>query len=564
MSAFACGTCGESACGCANGELAALIDGLLQDQLTAWPVLGSSVGIEARDDELGDFSAEACGRREEDEESWLRRFEAISPARLDGEEQIDRELVLAALRGSAVMREWGTWRRNPDVYLQPAVQGVLTLFLHRREPEGRLADAAGARLEAVAGVLEHARANLDPALVSPVLAARAAAQCRSTARYLSELLPLELREDRLRARVASAAAGASRAYARFAGFLEQLRAQAGGSFAIGRERYDRLLRERELLHRDAVGLREQGELAYEELTHGLQREAERLGQSGGWRALLSDLRSDCPDSEEEMQELYTYWTERARKFVSERRLVSLPRDERCQVQPAPAFYRPMLAVPFHSWLPPFGSSHVGRLFVPFAPADAAAEERRDRLRFNSRAAIPSICVHESYPGHHWHALMIQAHARPARRLFMSQFFLEGWAVYSESMMGEQGFYTDPHHELARVGGRMFRALRAVVDTSLHLEEIGVEEATAMLVEKGSVPPATARAEVIRCCSWPTQGAAYLAGAIEIERLRACYLDHGAENGLLAFHQAICESGALPLALATRALEQAPSAQTSRS
>jgi uncharacterized protein (DUF885 family) len=120
------------------------------------------------------------------------------------------------------------------------------------------------------------------------------------------------------------------------------------------------------------------------------------------------------------------------------------------------------------------------------------------------------------------------------------------------MMRERGFFTDPAHELAHLDARLFRAVRIVVDTGLHCGDMGFDEAVTMMRDDAGLTEPVARAEVTRYCAWPTQASAYLTGSVEIERLRERWI--GEQRGdLRGFHDAICGSGALPIALAERAV-----------
>jgi uncharacterized protein (DUF885 family) len=144
--------------------------------------------------------------------------------------------------------------------------------------------------------------------------------------------------------------------------------------------------------------------------------------------------------------------------------------------------------------------------------------------------------------------------RPLRRVLMSAFFVEGWALYAEELMREQGFFEgDLPAQLQALGSRLFRATRIVVDTSLHLGEMTVEQATEHLTRAAAIPPDVARAEVVRYCAAPTQAASYLTGALEIRRLREEWVAAG--GGLRQFHDSITVLGGLPLGLAARALQE---------
>lgn len=211
----------------------------------------------------------------------------------------------------------------------------------------------------------------------------------------------------------------------------------------------------------------------------------------------------------------------------------------------------MLAVASYMSPPAFRPSLVGYFNVPYPPDGVSDEEVQKRLETNSFHSIPTITVHEAYPGHHWHLVTAQANPRPARRVFSTSYFSEGWALYAERVMREKGFFEDPRHELCHLDARLFRAARIIVDTSLHIGDMSVEEAVTFMSTKASLSEPTARAEVGRYCSWPTQASSYLTGAIEIERIRDQWVAGGGD--LRAFHDKIALSGMLPIALAEQAV-----------
>lgn len=535
----------------APDTLDTLIDELLAWEFQESPVSASALGVPGYDDRVGDYSAEAFDRRRRREVEWLERFEGVAAEVLSTDEAIDRDLVISDLKGRAIMHDWEGWRRSPDAYLGACLYGVFVLFLHRLLPEADLVDAAVARLEAVPDVLDCGRRNLDPDLATPLLVRRALAQCQAAMTYARELVPAEVGEGAGRERLAKAGEVAAGAFESFAAFLDELAGRSAGSFAVGEERYSRLLVEREGLSYGAADLRERGRSAYEDLAADMARRAHDLAGTDDFRAVVADLNGDHPATPREMEELYRDWTARARAFLAEHDLVSFAPGEDCRVEPSPHFQRPMIAVASYSRPPAFTESRVGHFFVPYPPEGASDEEVQQRLSTNARHTIPSVSVHEAYPGHHWHLSMAAGNPRPARKVFGTSYFAEGWALYTEQMMREEGFFTDPRQELCQLDMRLFRAARIVVDTSLHVGDMGSEEATEFMQDKAGLAEPVARAEVARYCAWPTQAASYLTGSLEIERIRERYLAAGTGD-LRTFHDTIAASGNLPLALAERA------------
>jgi uncharacterized protein (DUF885 family) len=526
-----------------------LAETFLQETIAESPVFATQLGVDGFDDQLDDLSESAIERRRHRSAEWLHQFEQISDAECASfDERIDRDLILSLLRGRAILDDWLMWRRQPDMYVGPGLSGVFLLLLHRLKSEPELASAVAGRLRQVPRVLEDGRRNIKPDLAPGVYVERALRQARAGARYVRELLPGELSDGSVRAEVAEAGAVAGDALDAFAAWLEQLLPNAHGEWAIGHERYTRLLRERELLGDDASSLRERGRREYDRIAEELRRSAQVVDGTDDWPAVLRRLNKHHPLTPETMRQSYAEETERARQFLHEHDLVSFPPGEECVVEPSPPFQRPVLAVASYNSPPPFSAAMRGHFFVPYPPDGASEEEVQQRLENNSYASIPTTSVHEAYPGHHWHLVTLKEHAGPIRRTFRTPYLTEGWGLYAEQLMREQGYFTDPRHEMCQFEATLFRAARIIVDTGLHIGDLSFDEAVEFMEQRANLPAPTARAEVGRYCSWPTQAAAYLTGCLEIVRIRERFFKEKG-GSLREFHDRLGRSGALPIALA---------------
>ena len=528
------------------------------------PVRASSLGLTEYDDHLDDLSEAAYERRRVRDGEWLERFRAVDPATLSFDEAIDRDLVISILRGRQIVEDFEVWRRQPDTYLNPGMSGIFALFLHELRPMIELVDAAVSRMRQIPDNLADGRRNLRPELVPSIFLERAANQARAGARYVREILPSQVPDETLRGGLADAGDAAASAYEEYVTFLEDMRPAATGEFPLGEERYTALLREKELLGFDARELRERGRAAYDELAEDLTRCARELRGTDDWKQVLDELNDDHPTTPEAMRVGYEEWTARARAYLREHRLVSLPDGEECAVVPSPPFQRPVLAVASYMSPPPFSDRMLGHFFVPFPPDGASEDEVQKRLASNSYPGIPTTAVHEAYPGHHWHLVMRKsAPSSRVRKVYGTPYFNEGWALYAERVMRERGFFTEPIQELYHLEATIFRAARIVVDTSLHMGEMTHDEAVEFMIAKTSLTEPTAKAEVGRYCSWPTQASAYLTGCLEILRIRDRYLEaRGLAtqpragipiDALREFHDTLAGSGRLPVGLAEKAV-----------
>jgi uncharacterized protein (DUF885 family) len=521
----------------------------LKEHLELNPVDASFYGLTEYDDRLPDATASGFERREAATRSWLDRFSSYASADLTAEQAVDLALLRARLGAEEATSGFASWRRSPTTYL---TNGVFELFMHGTRPEPGATAAAVARLGQVPATLSAGQENLDPALVDAELVRQwSIPQVAAQATFLRQGLADFVGPPDLRRQLEKAGAGAATAYEAYGEFLEGLADQARGSFVFGEEYYDVVLQTGEGFSFGARALREMGREQVELLDGQMAALAESMDGTADWRTVIERLRANHPSSMEEMLRYYREETERAREFVRAEGLMSFPEGEECAVEPSPLFAR--AGVPVASYFPPayFGPPSKGTFNVPFTPDDASEAEQEARLRSNSFFEIPAVTAHEAYPGHHLHIAVAQG-SNALRQVLTSTYMVEGWGLYSEQLMGQHGFYSDAAARLGQLSMRLFRAGRIVVDTSLHLGEMGMAEATAFMSERCGFPELTAHREVLRYCARPTQASAYLTGALEIERLAGEWTSAGMGT-LTDFHDALAESGKLPLGVAAQAI-----------
>jgi uncharacterized protein (DUF885 family) len=530
-----------------------LVTSFLDWYLPAHPMTAANLGLTEHEDTFGDFSEAGFQARQRTHSEWLARF-TDNPAPADFSDLIDHELVLTHLRRVRAMADWPAWRRDPAEYVGYPLLGLFSTFQHRLRPEPELVRSALSRLAELPAVYAACRANLDPELASPLIVRRGLDQLRTTRAFLTSVLPAAVENEADRVRMAEAGGRAADAADELAAYLDDFANRATGDWRMGEKLYSTLLTECELLGYGAAELQARGEAAYEQL------DAEATELAGGdWRAMVRTFQEDHPATLDDLLVAVTNETERARRFLRDHDLVTFAEGEECKVVPSPSFLRPMFVVPFYGAPPAMTASRTGYHFVPYTPDDATPEQVEQRLRTNAYALLPTTAVHEAYPGHHWHLSWLAGNPRPARKVFTTPYFMEGWGLYSERMMREQGYFAEPAHELAHVDFRLFRAARIIVDTRLHCGDMTVEQAEEFMTTKYTLTAGTAKGEVSRYCSWPTQAPAYLTGALEIEAVRDEFLARGLGT-LKSFHDRIAGSGALPLGLARRVVLEQPGEQ----
>ena len=367
-------------------DFAQLARAFLDEEYDQSPTFASSLGLTQYDEQLEDLSEAAFIRRTQRTAHWMEQFGSLDTGDLGFDDAIDRDLATSSLHRRAIFDGWEVWRRHPDTYLNPGLRGVFGLFLHRLRPESELVEAAATRLRAVPENLEDGKRNLRDELVPAILLDRAVNQARAGARYARELLPAEVTDGDLRAKLAEAGSVAAAAYEEYAGYLDQMRPRATGDWGFGEDRYSHILRDAELLDLDARALRERGREQVAELTEELRRCARELRSTEDWHAVLIELNKDRPETPEAMRVGYEEWTAKARAFLVERELVSFPEGEFCSVEPSPPFQRPVLAVASYQNPPAFSPSMHGHFFVPMWRGSTGRSSTRGAWR--SRPGSP--------------------------------------------------------------------------------------------------------------------------------------------------------------------------------
>ena len=179
------------------------------------------------------------------------------------------------------------------------------------------------------------------------------------------------------------------------------------------------------------------------------------------------------------------------------------------------------------------------------------------LPSRSKAGAETLYLHEAVPGHHFQISLAQEN--PDLPSFMrfggNTAYVEGWALYAETLWQPLGMETDPYQRFGGLDDEMLRAMRLVVDTGIHANGWSRDKAIRYMLDNSGIGATDARAEVERYIAIPGQALAYKIGQLTLLRLKAhAQAELGARFDIRAFHDQVLNTGALPMTVLETKIE----------
>ena len=534
-----------------EGRLYDLVEARFRRLVRNDPVLATYVGIHTEDERLGDGSRDAVLAELAADRAHLAEIEALDAEGLSATARFERDLEIHNVRRTIFDTEVvRTWERRSTA-LDTVGDGLFLIFAQDYAPlEERLISIAG-RLAAVPAFLDESRtrATVPQVRLWQQLEIETAADLPS---FIDEIVAAaESLPDVEHRRLIRAGDGARSALAEYRTWLEASLAGGTDDWALGRKRYDELvgLRAFDGLDADAIFAIGEEQLATNKAARVAA--AREIDPNVDEATVVDRIKNDHPATFEEALETYREVMIRSRTHLIEHRIVTVPDDERIDVIATPEYLRNV--IPFAAYFAPpkFDSKPKGIYIVTPSVGDDP-----NAMREHNRSSISNTSIHEAYPGHHLQLAVAHRHPSLSRLQAEAPEFVEGWGMYSEQMMREQGFDDAPNFRLAMYTDAIWRACRIVLDVRMHRGELTVDEATDFLVAQTSFEVANARAEVNRYTYTPTYQLSYLLGKVQLLQLRS---DEQARLGrrfdLRAFHDTLFQNGSLPISFHRRLLRE---------
>ena len=541
------------------------------------PVSATSTGDHRFDREIDDVSAAGRAAGLRFAHQTLHQLEAIDKTQLSRANQVDYAILGNSLRASIWQTEtWQTWAWNPLGYQGLAGGALYSLMAREFAPLPQRLESAVYRLEKMPRLLEQTRAALVPSRVPVPHAATYAAQnpgLKSIVTGMIEPHKGELsvsKQRRLERAIAAFNAAVDEHQAWITGTLVPA---AQADFRAGAEVFDTQLGYTLVSNLSRADIRRRADAAVTSVRQEMyqvskQALAGRPGapatpdnptaeqQQAVIRAALDIAAAERP-ARNHLVEDATAATEEARRFVIEHDLITLPEGP-VRVILMPEFQRGV-AVAYCDSPGPL-ERHLETFYaISPIPDDWSEEQSTSFLReYNSRAIL-DIGVHEAMPGHYVQIFHSNRYPSTLRAVLGSGSFIEGWAVYAEEMMCEEGFRAnDPLYRLSQLKVQLRTITNSIIDQAIHVDGMTQAEMMTFLTQTAFQEEREAAGKWRRAQLSVTQLSTYFVGFQEhLETRVAARQKQGASFNLKAYHDGVLAFGSPPGRFARQLLLDEP-------
>ena len=551
-------------------EFEALAQRYLREFPEQSPANATGLGDHRFDGRLDDVSVAAWQNRAVFAEIYLSALAPLDAAKLSRANQVDALLLRHELeRDRWRLRTLEEWRWNPLTYTRIAGDALYNLLARDFAPLPERLKNAGARLDELPRFLAQAREALDPARVPKVHAETAAKQNQGLLSILDEItkqaaaLPTE-EQDKLKA----SAARARSAINQHQIWLEKkLVPAAQGDFRLGAERYDQKLAFALFSPLSRQEIRTQAEAELSNTHRAMYEIAKQVLKGAAAKGRASALRlPDNPDPDTQRRAIRAALElaaavhpkrdavlDAARaalmkttSFVREKNIVTVP-DEPVEIVTMPAFQQGV-ALAYCDSPGPLDKGQKTFFAVSPIPSGWTKAQADSYLREYNDRSIQNLTIHEAMPGHFLQLAHSNRYPSTLRAVLASGPFIEGWAVYTEKVMADQGYLDgDPLMKLVQLKWYVRSIANALLDQAVHVDGMSQKAAMKFLTGDAFQEEREAAGKWTRAQLTSAQLPVYFVGAREHMALRAEAEQRlGASFDMKRYHDQVLSYGSPPV------------------
>lgn len=546
----------DSEPGSGDAAFRQLAGDILGDYYQRNPTTATDLGIHRYDDQIEDYSATAVQANVAAAKDFRTRLDAVEPAWLSPDAQLDREFLQHTM-DSTVLRDEVIrgWAKDPDLYSSGITNTAYVMIKRTFAPPEQRLKSLVARLKSMPNVLAIARKNLvDPPRIYTEIAIEQVDGNRDFfTTSVAEAFP-EVTDAALLADFRTANAAVAAALDDYKQWLQnELLPKSNGSFAYGADTYQKVLAADELVTTPLPDLLAIAQADLERNQRAFVETARKVDPTKTPEQVMADMAKDHPPADQLLSKTQGELDALA-VFIKDRQIVTVPPAPPARVKETPPFLAATTSASMD--IPgPFEKVATEAYFNMTLPdPNWPKEEQDDFMTQWYYPAISNVSVHEVWPGHYLQFLYAKDYPSDVRKVFGAASNSEGWAHYSEQMMIDEGFHSeDPRYRLAQLQDALLRDVRFVVGIKMHTQGMTVAQAKDMFARDSYQPDAVAESEAKRGTADATYGY-YTMGKLMILKLRDDYKKKvGDAYTLEGFHDEFIKLGPLPLPLIRKSM-----------
>ena len=525
------------------------------------PSAGTAAGFHEYDDQLEDYSRSALER----EVQSLRAFEPklvaalAAPQKLPQSDALDLRFLQSSIRSRLLDIETiRDWQNDPDPYASGPAYSLFLLIERDFAPQEARLKSVIARERKIPAALLAARKNLkNPPRVFTEIALE---QLTGTIAFFRNDVPAAfpgVKDAKLLAEFRASTQLVVDALGSYESFLRKNVLPAShGDFRLGAEVFRKKLLYDEMVDIPLDRLREIGYADLHRNQDLLKKTAAQIDPGKSTIEVLAGVRKDHPAPGQLLQS-FRDTLAGLRQFIEQHKIITIPSNLQPVVEETPPFARALTTAAMETPGAFETKAPVGIFQVTLPDPSWKAERINSYMEGFDRPSLISTAIHEVYPGHYEQYLWtLQIHSK-VRQLLYCGTTSEGWAHYTEQMMLDEGYSTDPKVRIGQLIDALLRDSRFIAGLEMHTRKMTLDQAKTFFVEQGYQVPPIAEVEARRGASDPTY-LVYTLGKLQILKLREDYRkQQGEKFSLQDFHDRFLEHGGLPIKLIRESMLQEP-------
>ena len=527
----------------------------VQAELQLYPERATHLGDHRFDDRVDDESAHGIDESIRHARKWIAVFGADDPKYLSQANEADREWLIAHADDELLWTEQvRSYQRDPEMYLPTS--GVNALIKREFAPADARMRSVIAREVAALRNLDAARINLQPSQTPKVSIDIALQQMPATIGFFNHDVPLAFAkvadgpDKQAFARANTNLIAAIQNYAQW--LKDDLMPKASGDYAIGADAYRRMLKDGDMVDLPLDQLEQVGVKELARLRDEFQKTAALIDPKRSPSEVMDSVTREHPGAAQVIPNVAAGLAS-IRAYVIAHHIATIPSDVMPMVRETPPYMRATTFASMDS-PGPFEKTPEAFYYVTLPDPSWAQPKKDQLLAFYSAPSISDTSVHEVFPGHYVQFLNNRHNPDVVRLIYGSGADIEGWALYCEQMMLDEGLHNgDPKYRLAQLQMALMRACRYLAGIRMHTQGMTVDQAVKFFEDNAYQTPHNAMVEALRGTGDPGY-LRYQLGKLMILKLREdVRKQQGAAFDLGKFHDAFLKQGAVPIKLIRRAM-----------